>query len=294
MSERVRQLISTLGLISHPERGFFAETYRAATPVAAPTHGGERSASTAIYFLVTADEPVTSLHRLKSDEVFHLYEGGPLDIVRLFSDGRSDVARLGLDLAAGERPQIVVPAGTWFGTELTAGASHCLVGCTVAPGFEFADFELADGPELEASYPAAADRTRRMRRPRPRPTLEKAFGYQQDAMNLPVADVDTALPFYERVLGFRVVSRSDGPQKSAVLTRDDVRMGLVESGGDPTQDGCAFHVKELDALLAEFNANGLGKDASAIDIERHGDAAWRVFYVVAPDGLCYWFGERQA
>jgi len=165
MSDRARNLVSTLGLIPHPERGFFAETYRAATPVRASSHDGERSASTAIYFLVTADEPVTSLHRLKSDEVFHLYEGGPLEIVRLFPDGRHDVARLGLDLGAGERPQVVVPAGTWFGTELVDGASHCLVGCTVAPGFEFADFELADGPELESAYPAAADRIRRMRRP---------------------------------------------------------------------------------------------------------------------------------
>jgi predicted cupin superfamily sugar epimerase len=156
---RARLLIETLGLVPHPERGFYAETYRAAARV------GERSASTAIYFLVTADQPVTSLHRLKSDEVFHLYEGGPLEIVRLFRDGRSDVARLGLDLSAGDRPQVVVPAGTWFGTELAAGASHCLVGCTVAPGFEFADFELAEGPELEARYPAAADRIRRMRRP---------------------------------------------------------------------------------------------------------------------------------
>jgi len=165
MSRRARTLIETLGLVPHPERGFYAETYRAAARVGAPSHGGERSASTAIYFLVTADEPVTSLHRLKSDEVFHLYEGGPLEIVRLFADGRWDVARLGLDLAAGERPQVVVPAGTWFGTELAAGASHCLVGCTVAPGFEFADFELAAGPELEGRYSAAADRIRRMRRP---------------------------------------------------------------------------------------------------------------------------------
>ena len=164
MAERVRQLISKLGLVPHPERGFFAETYRAATRVRASSHDDERSASTAIYFLVTAEQPVTSLHRLKSDEVFHLYEGGPLEIVRLFADGRWDVARLGLDLEAGERPQIVVPSGTWFGTELAAGASHCLVGCTVAPGFDFADFELADGPELEPLYPAAADRIRRMRR----------------------------------------------------------------------------------------------------------------------------------
>jgi len=165
MSNRARVLIDVLGLLPHPERGFYGETYRAAGRVMASSHAGERSASTAIYFLVTADEPLTSLHRLKSDEVFHLYEGGPLEILRLYADGRWDLGRLGLDLDAGERPQIVVPAGTWFGTELAAGASHCLVGCTVAPGFEFADFELAEGPELEARYPTAADRIRRMRRP---------------------------------------------------------------------------------------------------------------------------------
>ena len=91
--------------------------------------------------------------------------GGPLEIVRLFEDGRWDVAVLGMNLDAGERPQIVIPAGTWFGTELREGASHCLAGCTVAPGFDFADFELAEGPELEARYPAAADRIRRMSRP---------------------------------------------------------------------------------------------------------------------------------
>ena len=163
-SLRVRTLLDTLDLVPHPERGFYAETYRAAARVEAPSHGGERAAATAIYFLVTADQPATSLHRLKSDEVFHLYEGGPLDIVRLFPGGAWDVARLGLDLGAGERPQVVVPAGTWFGTELVAGASHCLVGCTVAPGFEFGDFELAEGPELEARYPAAVERIRRMRR----------------------------------------------------------------------------------------------------------------------------------
>jgi len=162
--DRALTLIDSLGLVPHPERGFYAETYRAGTRVGAPSHGGDRAASTAIYFLITADEPVTYLHRLKSDEVFHFYEGGPLELLRLYADGRWDVARLGLDLSAGERPQLVVPAGTWFGTELVGGASHCLVGCTVAPGFEFADFELAEGPELEARYPGAADRIRRMRR----------------------------------------------------------------------------------------------------------------------------------
>jgi len=157
-------LIRNLGLEPHPERGYYRQTYRAPSLVHSAPHHGSRAASTAIYFLVTAGEPSTFLHRLISDEVFHLYDGGPLEILRLFPDGNWDVAVLGMDLDNGERPQIVVPAGTWFGTELRAGAAHCLVGCTVAPGFEFADFELTQGPELEARYPAAADRIRRMSR----------------------------------------------------------------------------------------------------------------------------------
>ena len=134
MTDRVETLIRLLDLKPHPERGFYSETYRTPVPVHSERHRGQRSASTAIYFLIVAAEPATYLHRLASDEVFHLYEGGPLEILRLYPDGRWDVARLGLDLAAGERPQVVVPAGTWFGTELNAGSSHCLVGCTVAPG----------------------------------------------------------------------------------------------------------------------------------------------------------------
>jgi len=163
---RAAEIVARLGLAPHPERGYFVETHRAGVAVTAPTHPGPRAAATAIYFLVTAEAPATYLHRLLSDEVFHLYEGGPLDIVRLHPDGSSDVARLGRDLAAGERPQIVIPAGTWFGTELGPGVPYCLVGCTVAPGFEFADFELADGPELVARYPAVAERLTRMSRPR--------------------------------------------------------------------------------------------------------------------------------
>jgi uncharacterized protein len=158
-------IIETLGLEPHPERGYYRETYRSSSPVQSSAHRGSRAASTAIYFLVTADEPVTFLHRLVSDEIFHLYNGGPLEILRLFPDGSWDVAVLGMNLDAGERPQIVIPAGTWFGTELRPGASHCLIGCTVAPGFDYADFELAQGPDLENRYPAPADRIRRMSRP---------------------------------------------------------------------------------------------------------------------------------
>jgi catechol 2,3-dioxygenase-like lactoylglutathione lyase family enzyme len=124
--------------------------------------------------------------------------------------------------------------------------------------------------------------------------LQKAFGYQGDAMNLPVADVAAALPFYQRVLGFRVQSRGDAPHSSAVLARDGVEIGLAQNGGDPAQDGCAFHVTHLESLLAEFKANGLERERSDFDVEERGGARWNVLYVVAPDGLCYWFGERQS
>jgi len=79
-----------------------------------------------------------------------------------------------------------------------------------------------------------------------------------------------------------------------VLARDQIQIGLTENGGDSTQDGCAFHVKDLKALFAEFKANGLQKELSDFTIEQRDGVAWKVFYVVAPDGLCYWFGERQA
>ena len=96
------------------------------------------------------------------------------------------------------------------------------------------------------------------------------------------------------MLGFRLLSRSETPCKSAVLARDQVQIGLAENGGDSSQDGCAFHVLDLESLFAEFKANGLQKERSSIGIEQRDGVAWKVFYVVAPDGLCYWFGERQA
>jgi lactoylglutathione lyase len=125
-------------------------------------------------------------------------------------------------------------------------------------------------------------------------TLRRAFGYQGNEMDLPVASVEAAIPFYEQVLGFRVISREDAPQRAAVLARDDVRIRLAENGADATQDGCAFHVDGVTELFEEFQANGLAKKEPVFDLERREDGSvWNVFYVVAPDGLCYWFGERQ-
>jgi len=162
---RAQELIARLGLQPHPERGSYVETYRAGLTVDGLPHGAPRAASTAIYFLIARDAPSTYLHRLKSDEIFHFYEGGPLEVLLLGPGEQAEVRQLGTDLAAGQRPQIVIPAGTWFAAELADGASHCLFGCTVAPGFDFADFELAAGPELAARYPAHAARIARMTRP---------------------------------------------------------------------------------------------------------------------------------
>ena len=159
---RAHEIIEQLGLAPHPERGYYVESYRAGLRVGGLAHGETRAASTAIYFLITADQPSTKLHRLRSDEVFHLYEGGPLEVL-LLAEGQAPVVhRLGLDFAQGQRPQLVIPAGTWFGAELAPGVSHCLIGCTVAPGFEFADFELALGPQLAEQFPSAAARILRM------------------------------------------------------------------------------------------------------------------------------------
>src|SRR5256885_11191838 len=114
--KRAQEIIRQLGLVPHPERGAYVETYR--SPLEVETARGARAASTAIYFLVTEEEGATYLHRLRSDELFHLYEGGPLEVLLLRPDGAAEVARLGRDLAAGERPQLVIPAGTRFGTQL--------------------------------------------------------------------------------------------------------------------------------------------------------------------------------
>jgi catechol 2,3-dioxygenase-like lactoylglutathione lyase family enzyme len=124
--------------------------------------------------------------------------------------------------------------------------------------------------------------------------FKSAYPYQEDEMNLPVENVETAIPFYETVMGFRLVSRKDEPFKSAVLGRDAIQIGLAENGGDPTQDGCFFEVDNVEAAFDELKANGLGKEEAGFRFDKHGTTSYRVFFVVAPDGLCYCLGERQS
>ena len=124
--------------------------------------------------------------------------------------------------------------------------------------------------------------------------FKRASPYANDAMNLPVKDVEAAIPFYENILGFQVVSRQDEPVRSVVLGRDAIQIGLAENGGDPSQEGCFFEIDNIESAFAELKSNGLAQDDANYRIDKHGDTSFRVFFVIAPDGLCYCLGERQS
>lgn len=164
------QIIERLELRPHPEGGFYRETYRAADvlpgrALPAPIDG-DRACSTAIYFLLSGGQ-FSALHRLRSDELWHFHLGAPLEIIEIAPDGRLVVTRLGPDLLAGERPQVAVPAGHWFGARLTGPerGSIGLVGCTVAPGFDFADLEVGRRDRLIKAYPQHESVIRALTRP---------------------------------------------------------------------------------------------------------------------------------
>jgi lactoylglutathione lyase len=122
--------------------------------------------------------------------------------------------------------------------------------------------------------------------------FKNAWPYQKDKMNLPVANVETAIPFYEKIMGFKLISRSETPYPSAILERDGMQIGFSQNGGDPTQDGCFFEVDNVENAFAEFKSNGLEKEISDFDIQKHGETKWKVFFIIAPDGLCYCIGEK--
>jgi catechol 2,3-dioxygenase-like lactoylglutathione lyase family enzyme len=124
------------------------------------------------------------------------------------------------------------------------------------------------------------------------PKYLRAAPYAEDALNLPVADVDAATPFYEAVMGFRIRSRQETPCRTVFLTRDAIEIGLAENGGDPSQEGCFFEVDNVEAAFAELKDNGLNRDDAGFRIDRYGETSYRVFFVIAPDGLCYCIGQR--
>lgn len=163
---RIQQLIDRLGLLPHPEGGYYRETYRSsgASKVVLPNaEVASRNHSTAIYFLLTRGN-FSAFHRIASDEVWHFYQGDPILIHCLEPNGDYNRLELGNDVVGEQQPQQIVPAGTWFASEVMAGGEFGLVGCTVAPGFDFADFELANAEELTKEYPDHAELIARLTR----------------------------------------------------------------------------------------------------------------------------------
>lgn len=156
MTKDAAYWIQKLALEAHPEGGYYRQTYRADLVLAKETlprqFTGARSASTAIYFLLEG-ENFSAFHRLRSDELWHFYVGGALAVHVIEADGRYSEIQLGSDPEAGEVFQAVVKAGCWFASHVRDGKSFALVGCTVAPGFDFEDFELAKREELVRRYP---------------------------------------------------------------------------------------------------------------------------------------------
>ena len=152
----VNQLIQQYNLQKHPEGGWYAQTYKSDELVrsaALPQRfNGDRSFSTAIYFLLEQGN-FSAFHRIKSDECWHFYAGDPLHVYVIEQTGRLKTTTLGNDFQNGQLFQYVVPANCWFASRPAPGSSYSFVGCTVSPGFEFEDFELADPGELSSLYP---------------------------------------------------------------------------------------------------------------------------------------------
>ena len=139
------------------EGGFYVETYRCRDKLAQANlpagYTGDRNLSSAILYLLTPDT-FSALHRLKSDEIFHFYLGDAVTMLQLHPDGSSDVITLGQDIMADQCVQVTIPANCWQGCFLNEGGKFALMGTTVAPGFDFADFELGHREELLEQFPS--------------------------------------------------------------------------------------------------------------------------------------------
>lgn len=158
-----QEWIDLLELVPHPEGGFYRETYRASLEVAPPSHPGPRAASTAIYYLLRQGD-VSTFHRLLSDELWHHYAGGSLTVHTLSETDGYEAFQVGPDPSAGHRLQAMVPGDVWFGATVDEGSPYVLAGCTVAPGFDFADFEMARREELLRRFRARRELVQRLTR----------------------------------------------------------------------------------------------------------------------------------
>ena len=155
-SEKIEALIKGLHLQPHPEGGYYREAYRCQTEAEesslGPGYSGKRSFCTCIYFLLPSGS-ISAFHKIRQDEIWHFYDGAPLLLHMISPDGSYSAVTIGRDLSNGEVPQFVVPGGNWFAAEVCAPEAFCLMGCTVSPGFDFRDFELAKAEHLSGLFP---------------------------------------------------------------------------------------------------------------------------------------------
>jgi uncharacterized protein len=156
MKNPAQYYINAYQMQAHPEGGYFAETYRSSEKIpqnALPSRfKGDRSFATGIYFLLESHH-ISALHRIESDEMWHFYAGCPLHVYVIDAEGNLEIIRLGNNPEKGEVFQAVVPAGRWFGSKPTEENSYSFLGCTVAPGFDFEDFEMKSRAELLTMFP---------------------------------------------------------------------------------------------------------------------------------------------
>ncbi|RJQ58822.1 MAG: cupin domain-containing protein [Stygiobacter sp.] len=156
MIAKAKIIAEKLGLLPHPEGGYFKEIYRAEEKIGKPElperFSGDRNFSTSIYFMLSGNDK-SHFHRIKSDEIWHFYSGTALLLHQIDTDGNYSSIKIGNDILAGETPQAIIPHGNWFAAEVDDKNSYALVGCTVSPGFDFSDFELATQKELCEKYP---------------------------------------------------------------------------------------------------------------------------------------------
>jgi predicted cupin superfamily sugar epimerase len=148
------QLIKTFSLLPHPEGGYYKETYRSAEVIETPStqFPHQRNYSTAIYFLIEKNN-FSALHRIKSDEIWHFYDGDALEVIEIDLKGNLIRTQVGRDIQNGQTFQYTVKAGHWFGSRVLKGGKFSFVGCTVSPGFDFRDFEMAGREELCKQFP---------------------------------------------------------------------------------------------------------------------------------------------
>lgn len=163
----VDKIVRKMNLTPHPEGGYYKEIYRSTRLISenelSPHFSGPRSFCTSIYFLLTSAN-FSAFHRIKQDEIWHFYAGFPLTVHVIYPDGNYVAHRVGMQLNSNIEPQLVVPAGCWFASSVEDTDSYAFVGCTVAPGFDFEDFELANRADLIAIYPQHAEIIARLTR----------------------------------------------------------------------------------------------------------------------------------